>query len=215
MRAAEAWQLGSQKHDNGLLITVAAQDRKIQILTGYGLEGVLPDIVLNRIIRDKITPYFQNRQYGQGLSEGLIEIQHILDMDPEVAAQAAQELQQRYETALLEKQNREYLRNAVGIILLLGILASFWVGNRLSSATAGVAGVVAGLVYGMGILSSLLIGIVVFFLLITSIAQTVFQLLLTMIGRGGGSGGGSRGGGSSGYRGGGGGFGGGGASGSW
>ena len=46
------------KRDNGLLMAIAVNDRKIQILTGYGLEGVLPDVVLSRIIRNQITPAF-------------------------------------------------------------------------------------------------------------------------------------------------------------
>ena len=65
MRVAEAWQLGSAKRDNGLLMTIAINDRRIQILTGYGLEGVLPDIVAGRIIHDKITPFFKQGQYAQ------------------------------------------------------------------------------------------------------------------------------------------------------
>ena len=48
MRVAEKWQLGSAKQDNGLLMVIAVNDRRIQILTGYGLEGVIPDIVASR-----------------------------------------------------------------------------------------------------------------------------------------------------------------------
>src|SRR5690606_31344378 len=88
MRVAEAWQLGSAKRDNGLLMTIAVNDRRIQILTGYGLEGVLPDIVAGRIINDKITPYFKQAQYAQGIDSGLTEIERILNLDPEIAAQA-------------------------------------------------------------------------------------------------------------------------------
>jgi uncharacterized protein len=76
-----------------------------------------------------------------------------------------------------------------------------------------VAGTVAGLVNGAGLVTSLLIGGGIFFLLITAIAQTIFQLFLASAGRGGGGRGGGFGGG--GFSGGGGGFGGGGASGSW
>lgn len=218
MRVATAWKLGSEKNDNGLLIVVALNDRKVQILTGYGLEGVLPDIVLSRIIRENIYPYFKEGQYAQGLSDGLGSIDQILNMDADVATKAAQELKERHEKAFVEKQNRENTFNAVLIILLVGVVASYAVGNRLSAATAAVAGVTAGIVNGMGIVASLLIGLGIFILLITTIAHILLQHVLARIGGGGsgrgGSGGGSSGG-SSGYRGGGGGFGGGGASGSW
>ncbi|MDA3495564.1 TPM domain-containing protein, partial [Acinetobacter sp. AOR33_HL] len=99
LRVGEKWQLGSSKRDNGLLIAVAVNDRRIQILTGYGLEGVLPDIVASRIIRNQITPYFKQAQYAQGLSAGIDEIGRILNLDPEVAQQAAQDLKERQHQA--------------------------------------------------------------------------------------------------------------------
>ena len=212
MRAAEQWQLGSAKQDNGLLMAVAVNDRRMQILSGYGLEGVLPDIVLSRIIRNQITPYFKQNQYAQGIQSGLDEIEKILNMDPEVAAQAAQELKQRQEQALQEQQAKEKTFTAALLILIAGIIGSYIVGRRLSAAAAAAAGTAAGLVNGAGLLTSLLIGGGIFFLLITALAQLIFQAILSGGGRGGGSGGGFGGGG---YRGGGGGFGGGGASGSW
>ncbi len=214
MRVAEKWQLGSAKQDNGLLMTIAVNDRRIQILTGYGLEGVLPDIIVSRIINQKITPYFKQAQYAQGIDVGLAEIERILNMDPEVAANAAQELKERQEKALHEQQAKEKTFSTALFILIAGIIGSFIVGKGLSASTAAVAGTVAGLVNGAGLVTSLLIGAGIFFLLITAIAQTIFQLVLSSAGRGGGGGrGGGFGGG--GFSGGGGGFGGGGASGSW
>ncbi|WP_180114148.1 TPM domain-containing protein [Acinetobacter sp. YH12063] len=214
MRVAEKWQLGSAKRDNGILMAIAVNDRRIQILTGYGLEGIMPDIIVSRIIRNQITPHFKQAQYAQGIDAGLTEITQILNQDPEVAAQAAQELKERQEQALHEQQAKEKTFTTVLIILVIGIFASFIVGKRLSASTAAVAGTVAGLVNGAGLLTSLLMGGAIFFLLITAIAQTIFQMFLAGGGGGGGrSGGGGFGGG--GYSGGGGGFGGGGASGSW
>lgn len=214
MRVAEKWQLGSAKRDNGILMAIAVNDRRIQILTGYGLEGIMPDIIVSRIIRNQITPYFKQAQYAQGIEAGLNEISNILNQDPEVAAQAAQELKERQEQALHAQQAKEKTFTTALIILVVGIFASFIVGKRLSASTAAVAGTVAGLVNGAGLLTSLLMGGAIFFLLITAIAQTIFQMFLAGGGGGGGrSGGGGFGGG--GYSGGGGGFGGGGASGSW
>ncbi len=213
MRVAEQWKLGSEKQDNGLLMVIAINDRRIQIATGYGLEGILPDIVASRIIRNNITPYFKQNQFAQGIDAGLAEIENILNMDPEIAAQAALELKERQAQALHEQQAKEKTFNTALFILIAGIIGSFVVGKRLSASTAAVAGTVAGLVNGAGLLTSLLIGGGIFFLLITTIAQVLFQAILSGSGgRGGGSGGGFGGGG---YRGGGGGFGGGGASGSW
>jgi uncharacterized protein len=176
MRIAEKWQLGSAKRDNGILMAIAVNDRRIQILTGYGLEGIMPDIIVSRIIRNQITPYFKQAQYAQGIDAGLTEITQILNQDPEVAAQAAQELKERQEQALHEQQAKEKTFTTVLIILVIGIFASFIVGKRLSASTAAVAGTVAGLVNGAGLLTSLLMGGAIFFLLITAIAQTIFQI---------------------------------------
>ena len=212
MRVAEAWQLGSAKRDNGLLMTIAINDRRIQILTGYGLEGVLPDIVAGRIINDKITPYFKQGQYAQGIDSGLEEIERILNLDPEIAAQATDELKERQEQAYKAQQASQATFGAVIFIIIAGVVASMIFGKKLSAATAAVAGTAAGLVNGMGLIASLMIGIGIFFVLITSLAQ----LLLYAFASGAGRGGGGRGGfGSGGFGGGGGGFGGGGASGSW
>lgn len=213
MRLAEKWQLGSAKQDNGLLMAIAVNDRRIQILTGYGLEGVIPDIVASRIIRNQITPYFKQGQYAQGIDAGLVEIERILNLDPEVAQKAAQELKERQQQALHEQQAQQKTFSTALFILIAGVVGSFVVGKRLSASTAAVAGTVAGLVNGAGLVTSLLIGGGIFILLITAIAQTIFQLFLAGAGGRGGRGGGGFGGG--GYSGGGGGFGGGGASGSW
>lgn len=212
MRVADAWQLGSAKRDNGLLMTIAINDRRIQILTGYGLEGVLPDIVAGRIINDKITPFFKQGQYAQGIDSGLTEIERILNLDPEIAAQAADELKERQEQAYQAQKASKATFSSVLFIIVAGVIASMIFGKKLSAATAAVAGTVAGLVNGMGLLASLMIGAGVFFLLVTSLAQLILHAFMA----GGGRGGNGRGGfGGGGFGGGGGGFGGGGASGSW
>ncbi|ENX10721.1 TPM domain-containing protein [Acinetobacter variabilis] len=213
MRVAEAWQLGSAKRDNGLLMTIAINDRRIQILTGYGLEGVLPDIVAGRIIHDKITPYFKQGQYAQGIDSGLTEIERILNLDPEIAAQAADEIKERQEQAYQAQKASQATFGSVIFIIVAGVIGSMIFGKRLSAATAAVAGTAAGLVNGLGLVASLMIGAGIFFLLVTSIAQLILHAFLAGGGRGGGSGRGGFGGG--GFGGGGGGFGGGGASGSW
>ena len=212
MRVAEAWQLGSAKRDNGLLMTIAINDRRIQILTGYGLEGVLPDIVAGRIIHDKITPFFKQGQYAQGIDSGLTEIERILNLDPEIAAQAADELKERQEQAYQAQKASKATFSSVLFIVVAGVVGSMIFGRKLSAATAAVAGTAAGLVNGMGLIASLMIGAGVFFLLVTSLAQLILHAFMA----GGGRGGSGRGGfGGGGFGGGGGGFGGGGASGSW
>lgn len=213
LKIAEDWGLGSEKYDNGLLIVVAVNDRRIQILTGYGLEGVLPDIVVNRLINTHIAPQFKANQYGRGLAQGLTEIDRILSLDPDIARQAADQIKMQQELAQQKADEYQSMFSRALIILIVAAFASAIVGRKFAGVGAGVAGIVSGLIAGSGIVMSLLAGGVLFFLIFSSIAQTLLHVAMSLRGGGGGGRGGGFGGG--GFGGGGGGFGGGGASGSW
>lgn len=68
-RLASAWGIGSKGKDNGVLMYIAFRDRKIFIQTGSGVEGVLPDAVLKRIIEKVIRPAFKQKQYFKGVNK--------------------------------------------------------------------------------------------------------------------------------------------------
>ena len=78
MRVAEAWKLGKKGVDNGLLLLVAKDDRKVRIEVGYGLEGVIPDVVAHRIIDEVITPAFKDGEYMRGLAVGLFRLEALI-----------------------------------------------------------------------------------------------------------------------------------------
>ncbi|MGC3997627.1 MAG: TPM domain-containing protein [Anaeromyxobacter sp.] len=67
MRVAERWGLGSRAADNGVLVTVAIQDRQARIEVGGGVEGELTDVASSRIIREVMGPAFREGRYGDGL----------------------------------------------------------------------------------------------------------------------------------------------------
>lgn len=69
IRLAEKWKLGDEKRDDGLLLIVAEQERKVRIEVGYGLEGAVPDALAARIIRHQITPAFKQGDYAGGIGE--------------------------------------------------------------------------------------------------------------------------------------------------
>ncbi|RAJ86052.1 uncharacterized protein CLV59_102763 [Chitinophaga dinghuensis] len=68
------WGIGSKGKNNGVLILVAVNDRKIRIETGYGAEGPLPDALANQIIRNDIQPAFREGHYYQGLDEATTSV---------------------------------------------------------------------------------------------------------------------------------------------
>ncbi len=69
-----AWGLGQRGKDNGVLLLVAVDDRKLRIEVGNGLEGVLTDAHCGRIIRNEITPSFKSKEYEAGIAGGVAAI---------------------------------------------------------------------------------------------------------------------------------------------
>lgn len=72
------WGVGDKDKDNGIVIVIAPNDRKIFISTGYGIQEKLPDLLTNRIIKEVIAPNFKNQNYYQGIYEGFETISSIL-----------------------------------------------------------------------------------------------------------------------------------------
>jgi uncharacterized protein len=68
LKVAEAWKLGKKGIDNGALLFIAKEERKIRIEVGYGLEPSLTDAVTSFIIRDKMTPRFEAGDYPGGIT---------------------------------------------------------------------------------------------------------------------------------------------------
>ena len=71
IRLAEKWKIGQKGRNNGVILLVVKNDRKLRIEAGYGLEGALPDALSGTIIRDEITPRFRNGQFFEGIEAGL------------------------------------------------------------------------------------------------------------------------------------------------
>ena len=67
-------KIGTKKNDNGVLLLVVKNDRKVRIEVGYGLEGALPDALSSSIIRNVIIPYFRKGSYYKGITAGLNSI---------------------------------------------------------------------------------------------------------------------------------------------
>jgi uncharacterized protein len=215
IRLADAWKLGRKGVDDGAILIVAKNDRRVRIEVGRGLEGALPDAIANRIITEAITPHFKLGDYDGGVEAGIDKMITVVNGEP------LPEPDKKWERHR-GLGNMQLLLLLVVVFVASGVLRAIF--GRLfgSIATGGLAG---GIVW---LLSHLLpIGI----------GAGVVAFLFAMLGGGsrpgglsgggwgsglggfgggfGGRGGGSFGGGGGGFGGGGGGFSGGGASGSW
>ena len=85
----DKWGIGRKNLNNGVLLLIAKDDRKLFIAVGQGLQGVLTDALASQIIRNQIRPYFRNEQYAQGIDNGLDYI--IAATKGEFAAQVEEE----------------------------------------------------------------------------------------------------------------------------
>jgi uncharacterized protein len=79
LRVAEAWKIGQKGLDNGVILTIAPNEREMRIEVGYGLEGVLPDAVAARIIRERITPEFRAGRMDAGIAAGVDAIEAVVE----------------------------------------------------------------------------------------------------------------------------------------
>lgn len=78
-RVFDAWQLGREGVDDGILFLVAKDDRRLRIEVGYGLEGAVPDLLAGRIIREQVTPRFQAGDYAGGIVAGVESLQRAIN----------------------------------------------------------------------------------------------------------------------------------------
>lgn len=217
MKVADRWKLGKKDTDQGLLMVVAVNDRKMYILTGYGLEGTIPDAVAKRIISDDITPRFKQGDYAGGITAGINRIEERLTTDPAILKQADAN---RVNTNAQSNQEGGIPLIFLGFFgFVAGMILTSILGRFFGSiATAG--GIVTlGTIFGAGLLGSMFVAFIVFlFLLFRGGGRGGRGGSGVVFLPGGGFGGGGFGGGGfggGGFGGGGGGFGGGGAGGDW
>ena len=197
IEVADLAQIGRKGIDDGVILIVAKDDRKLRLEVGYGLEGVIPDAVAKRIIAETITPYFKAGDYADGINAGVAQLMALIEGEALPAPSVVQGNRQ---------DEGAFMFILIGG-LIAGLVLSAIMGRVMGGMLAGLgAGMVAALVLGLAFSVALFIGLMVFFIV----------GVRSMGGRGwsnGGGFGGSSGGGS--WGGGGGRFGGGGASGSW
>ena len=211
LRVAEAWKIGQKGKDNGAILLVAKNDKRIRIEVGYGLEGVLTDITSRRIIAENIAPEFSKGNFAAGINAGVDRIIEVVGAGEPLPALTPQ---RRTAPA------RHFDFGTMLIVLLVAV-------PILGSVLRSVFGKVGGSLLGGGI-----VGAIAWFvassLLIAGVAAIIGFIVMLFSGisgrggpgifipsGGGGFGGGGFGGGGGGFSGGGGSFGGGGASGGW
>ncbi|MBN2657871.1 MAG: TPM domain-containing protein [Spirochaetales bacterium] len=78
IKTADQWKLGRKDRDNGILILLAMEEKKVRIEVGYGLEGTMTDAKSGYIIRNIIIPDFQKGNFGKGISKGVEAVSSVI-----------------------------------------------------------------------------------------------------------------------------------------
>lgn len=92
------WQLGDKENDDGIILLVAPNDRRVRIEVGYGLESILPDGLAFDIVENDITPRFKAGDYSGGITAGADAIIKQLELPPAEAQAIAAQASQRQES---------------------------------------------------------------------------------------------------------------------
>lgn len=81
-RAFDTWKIGRVQVDDGVLLVVAKDDRRVRIQTGYGLEGAIPDITAGRVIQEYLVPKFRAGDFAGGIADGSAVLVKLIDGEP-------------------------------------------------------------------------------------------------------------------------------------
>jgi uncharacterized protein len=133
-----AWGIGQRGANNGIILLIAPNERKMRIEVGYGLEGIMTDALSSRIIREQITPRFRADppDYAGGINAGADAIIAQLQAPPEAQEQAAVAAQQA-ENQVKARSHRRADRGAPVGLIVLGLVFFFII---IPAFTAGFAG---------------------------------------------------------------------------
>ncbi|MCB1303427.1 MAG: TPM domain-containing protein [Leptospiraceae bacterium] len=152
MRAAEKLKIGRQGVDDGIIITIARDDRKARIEVGYGLEGAVPDATANRILDTQMLPAFKKGDFEAGLNRGVDSLIALIRGEALPEPSAMEKVGQGFDTFAQEFQ-------MWGVFYIIGVtfyfigglvpmLLSRWK-SALTFLVATIVGVTVYLIFGV------------------------------------------------------------------
>jgi uncharacterized protein len=112
------WGIGREQEDDGVILLVAPNEKKVRIETGYGAEGFLPDILAGRIIRDDILPRFRDGDMAGGIVAGAGAIVRQMSLPADQAQQSANE-------AAAQERSREKKGGGFFPVIFWGMIIGF------------------------------------------------------------------------------------------
>ncbi|MCK4653496.1 MAG: TPM domain-containing protein [Candidatus Cloacimonetes bacterium] len=144
LRVADKWKLGQKEFDNGVLLLVAMQEKKIRIEVGYGIEPIITDAKSGFIIRNLIVPYFKKGDYAQGIANGLLAITGLITKEFEITDEQLARYQQQQKKGGSSQLPIGFIVFIVMMILMSfgrrgrgGLFTALFLGSMLSGGRGG------------------------------------------------------------------------------
>lgn len=200
IRVADAWKIGRKNIDDGVILIIAKDDRKLRLEVGRGLEGAIPDAIAKRVLAETIKPHFKDNDYAGGIDAGITQVMGLIEGETLPPASG--------ETTNSSNDLDGFVIMVFFVCIVLDLIFSTIFGRVLggffASIGVGISSAIAASFFVLDVWMAVIIGV------------GIFIFLKIFYGVGGSSGGSwSSGSGSSSWSGGGGSFSGGGASDSW
>lgn len=157
IRVADAWKIGRKNVDDGVILIVAKDDRKLRLEVGYGLEGAIPDAIAKRVIAETITPYFKNGDFSGGIDAGVTQLMQLMQL-----------IEGESLPAPVKEPDGQLDEGIFMFILFGGLIAGFVLSAMLGRVMGGMlaglgSGVVVALLFGLGF-AAVMVGLMVFFI---------------------------------------------------
>lgn len=152
IRVVEAWKIGQKGRDNGVLLVIAQEERKVRIEVGMGLQGVLPDITAGRIIRDVMRPHLKSGNYDQGIAAGVDSIIAATKGEFKGTGESARQTPAK-------KSSPSFITMLLGAVVAAAVLGLF---SRYLGGAAGAVGLPLATYFAfpaMGLVTLLLLAV--------------------------------------------------------
>lgn len=155
----EKWKIGKKGKDNGLLILLAMDERRVEIEVGYGLEGVINDAKAGEILDKYVVPFFKQGNYGEGLYNGAAAIAE------EISRSASQEMEAAYAPQPVKGGSSG--GDTFFWIAMVAVIAVVMLSIFASGIASGLLGAVFGALFGFAFLGVVgaIIGAIIGFVL--------------------------------------------------
>jgi len=158
VRLFEQWKIGQAGKDNGILLLVAIDDKKVWITPGYGLEGAIPDAEASKVYRNIIVPYFKKGEFSKGIVAGSIALVDLAAKEYNVTLEALPDLTKTYVEPVERSGPASFFEGLFTLLFfifffgfrmgLFGFLlfgrgrrrGGYWYGGGLTGASGGFGG---------------------------------------------------------------------------